>query len=456
MRYIVTRYGSASAQSTFPLSVSANSRYLQTPGGTPFPIFGRSYWGIIGLSVANYQAAIDDAVAKGFTAIEFRAPNGSWQDNFVPFNGAGQLPFTTKVGGGAYTGAVAETPDFTTPNEPYWQYLDDFITYCSNHGIAVLWFPAYVGFQSGYTTSSEGWMQVMVDNGSTRMQTYGAYVANRYKNYGNIIYCIGGDKGDNDNPFVGSQLTVETALVTGLKSVSGQLSTNFAAEWDSDTTGNSETNLGSQLTLNSCYSWYGLDATYSKQGYGESPTKPTFLIEQPYDEEGPDGTGRNPNATQPTWRFIFRAIFSGATAGYMAGNGYLIHFFSGYASHFSSQGQLALAAFHTWMRTVAWWTLAPLDALLTSGGGTIDTDAYVARTLNAAGTLGVIYAGISHTSFTVDRTKMAGSFTVTRIDPASGAQTVVGGSHPNTLTETFATPGNNSAGYGDWFYLLST
>lgn len=444
------------AAGTFPLSVSANARYLQGANGTPFPILGRSYWGIIGLSRANAIVALDDAVSKSFNAIEFRAPNNTYHDNFRPFDGANNLPFTTKVGGGAYSGDASENPDFTTPNEAYWVFLDTFMADAEARGLALLWFPAYVGFISDYTTGSQGWMQHMVDNGSTRMTTYGAYVGNRYKNQKNLIWMIGGDKGDNTNPFVGAQITVEQAFMTGLNSVSGKLSTQFAAEWDTETHGSSETNFAAQLTTESCYSFTGATAAMCAAGYAASPTKPTFLIEEPYDEEGSDGTSVNANATQPTWRFVFRAIFSGATAGYMAGNGYLIHFFSGYASHFSSQGQLALAAFNTWIRTIAWQTLAPFDALLTSGGGTIDTDAYVARTKNAAGTLAVIYAGISFTSFVVDRTQMSAAFTVTRIDPSNGTQTAVGGSHPNTTTETFNDPGNNAAGYGDWFYVLST
>jgi hypothetical protein len=451
--------GSSVTSATFPLSVSADSRYLVEADGDPFPILGRSYWGIIGLSPTNYQAAINDAVSKGFNAIEFRSPNASWQDNFVPFNGASQLPFTTKVGGGAYTGNVTETPDFTTPNEPYWQYLDTFIAYCETQGVAVLWFPAYVGWTSGYDTSSEGWMQVMVDNGATRMTTYGAYVANRYKSYGNIIWMLGGDKGAQDNPFVGSQITVEQALIDGLKSVSGQASTQYAAEWDSDTTGISETNFGDELTLNSSYSFYGLDSTWSRNGYTASPTKPTFLVEEPYDEEGSDGTNKNANATQPTRRFIFRSVLDGI-GGYMEGNGYLIHFFSGYASHFSTETQNSLASFNAWWPTVPWYRLVPhglgsIGTLITAGRGTIDTDAYVAAAATPTGDLLVAYAGPTFTSFTVDRTKLSGSFTAKWVDPVSGAETAIGGSHPNTGTEAFNDPGNNSGGDGDWFLVLT-
>ncbi|HEY9467087.1 MAG TPA: DUF4038 domain-containing protein [Vicinamibacterales bacterium] len=444
----------------FPLTVSADARYLQESDGTPFPILGRSYWGIIGLSPANYQAAINDAVAKGFNAIEFRAPNGSWQDNFVPFNGAGQLPFTTKLGGGAYTGSgsPSETPDFTTPNEPYWQFLDTFIAYCASKGIAVLWFPAYVG----YGSDGDGWMLAMVNNGASRMRTYGAYVANRYKNYGNIIWMVGGDKGAQNNPFVGSEITVERALIDGLKSVAGQ-STQFAAEWDSDTTGSSEPNFGGDLTLNSSYSWEGETATWCRAGYTSSPVKPTFLIEEPYDEEGSDGTQRNSSATQPVRRFIWWGLLNGI-GGYMAGNGYLIHFLNGYASHFDSPGQIDLAHLNTLYKSISWYQLVPsglagMKTLITAGSGGIGSNTYVASAAAPNGTLLLAYAspnGTASRSFTVDMTAMHAASRARWFNPTSGSYSDIASSLPNTGTRAFTTPGNNGRNDNDWVLVLDT
>jgi len=451
------------ASASFPLAVSANARYLQQADGTPFPILGRSYWGIIGLSPANYQAAIDDAVEKGFNAIEFRAPNASWMDNFAPFNGANQLPFTTKLGGGAYTGARSEAPDFTTPNEAYWQFLDTFIAYCASKGVAVLWFPAYVGYKSDYTSNSEGWMQAMVDNGATKMRTYGAYVANRYKNYGNIIWMLGGDKGGRDNPFVGAQITVEGAFIEGLKSVAGQTSTQYAAEWDSNTTGSTEPNFGDDLTTNSSYSWQGDTATWCRNGYTSSPTKPTFLIEEPYDEEGPDGTQFNPNATQPVRRFIWWGVLNGI-GGYMAGNGYLIHFFSGYAPHFDSPGQIDLAHLNTLYKSVPWYQLVPsglagMKTLITAGSGGIFSNTYVASAAAANGTLLLAYAspnGTASRSFTVDMTVMRAATRARWFNPTSGSYTSIASSLPNSGTREFTTPGDNGTNNNDWVLVLDT
>lgn len=444
--------------SIFPLATSANGRYLVNASSVPFPILARAYWGIIGLSPANYQAAIADLLAKGFNALEFRAPNASQQDNFAPLDGASNLPFTTKIGGGSYTGAFTEDPDFTTPNEAYWVFLDTFLAYCETQGVAVLWFPKYIGF-----SNTEGWRREYVANGTTKCQTYGAYVANRYKARKNIIWMLGGDTGTSSNPWVNqSEIDCESAYITGLKSVSGQASTQYCAEWASGSFGDDETNFGSQLTINGAYSWEALTAQYANSGYQDTPTKPTILLEEPYDEEGTDGTNKNPgNAIQPTRKYVFRSVLNGANAGYCEGNGYLTHFFNDvphgdYRNHFSTVNQVALASFNAWYKTIAWYDLIPHDVrnIITSGRGSTDTDGYVAGASTADGALAVFYAGVSFTSFTVDMTKMRGTTTCTWIDPTSGATSSAGGPFANTGTRTFNDPGNNAQGEGDWFLKL--
>src|SRR5262245_60512572 len=200
----------------------------------PTSVRSRFWVELRGVSLASRQRRIGRPCPmrrpKGFNAIEFRAPNGSQQDCCLPRDGAGNLPFLSKIGGGAYTGSFSETPDFTTPNEAYWTYLDTFIDYCASQGVAVLWFPAYMGYDSDL----EGWGNVMVANGATKMQTYGAYVANRYKNRKNIIWMLGGDLGTAMNMFTANEITVERAYITGLKSVAGQQSTQYSAEWASN------------------------------------------------------------------------------------------------------------------------------------------------------------------------------------------------------------------------------
>jgi uncharacterized protein DUF4038/collagenase-like protein with putative collagen-binding domain len=448
------------ASQSFPLTISANGRYLQGSDGTPFPILGRSYWGIIGLTPTNYQAALQDWKNKGGNAIEFRAPNGTAQDNFEPFDGAGHVPFTTNITGGTYTGtSLSDTfPDFTTPNEPYWQFLDTFIAYCESQGIAVLWFPLYIG-----VSDAEGWSAAMRANGPTKMQAYGAYVANRYKNRKNIIWLLGGDKGTPSRPFTAQEEAAEGAFIAGLKSVAGQQSTQYTAEWHNNSYGDEQVPFGPELTLNGSYSFDGDSSRWARNGYGDSPIKPTFVLEEPYDEEGADGTNKNPNATQPTRRFIWGGLLN-SIGGYMEGNGYLIHFFPGYTSHFNSQTQLDLARLNTFYTSIAWYQLVPsglggMKTLITAGSGSVDTSTYVAAAAAPNGSLLVAYSypnGTASRSFTVDMTAMSAASRARWFNPTSGTYTDIGSSLPNSGTRQFTTPGNNGTNFNDWVLVLDT
>src|SRR5262245_48939259 len=131
----------------------------------PTSVRSRFWVELRGVSLASRQRRIGRPCPmrrpKGFNAIEFRAPNGSQQDCCLPRDGAGNLPFLNKIGGGAYTGSFSETPDFTTPNEAYWSYLDTFIDYCASQGIAVLWFPAYIGYDSDSEGGATSWLRMV-------------------------------------------------------------------------------------------------------------------------------------------------------------------------------------------------------------------------------------------------------------------------------------------------------
>ena len=44
------------------------------------------------------------------------------------------------------------------------------------------------------------------------------------------------------------------------------------------------------MTLNSAYSWTGQVSYHGRRAYAHTPVEPAFLLEEPYDEEGPDDT----------------------------------------------------------------------------------------------------------------------------------------------------------------------
>jgi len=444
----------ASAAPAFPLRASADGRYLEDQNGVPFPILGRTAWFVISLSAADQHTFVDDTAAKGYDAIEFHVLDHDPRGNNPPFANAGALlPFTGKLGGGAWTG-TAGTPDFTTPNEPYWAFVDQFLAYCESKGVVVLMFPAYVGFGGG----NQGWMQEMVANGSSRLSQYGAFLAARYQTRKNIVWMMGGDMGS----FAADQQAAENGLITGLKSVAGQLSTHFAAEWSSGSICTDQGAFGSNCTLNSSYSWEGDVSNFTRGAYAHTPVRPAFLLEEPYDEEGPDGNSVNPNATQPVRRFQWWGVLGGV-AGYVSGNGLVWPFNSGWQSHLNTQGAQDMARLNAFVGSIPWWKLVPselggMKKLVTSGQSASVSDAnYVAAAAAADGTLLVAYLPPAHSgTISVDMTAMSAPSRARWFNPTSGSFTDISSGLSNTGAQAFTPPGNNGTGSNDWVLLIDT
>ena len=148
----------ARSGSPFPLSVSTNGHYLVDQNNQPFPILGRTAWFVISLSVADYRTFITDTVSRGYNAIEMHTMGHDDRGNHFPLNGNLDAPFLKRLDGTDWNGVLGASgtgaPDFTTPNEAYWSYLDSFLAYCESQGIAVFLFPSYAGFLGG----EQGWM----------------------------------------------------------------------------------------------------------------------------------------------------------------------------------------------------------------------------------------------------------------------------------------------------------
>ena len=440
----------------FPLKYGADSRYLVDQNDVPFPIMGRTAWFVVSLSVSDYQVFVDDTAARGYNSIEFHVLNHDPRGNNPPFNGNGGLPFVRDLSGNNWNGQSG-TPDFTTPNEAYWTFVDEFLAYCESRGLLVFVFPAYVGYVGG----DQGWMQEIVANGPTKMQVYGAWLATRYKDRKNLVWMMGGDMGTPPDTFNAAQTAVESALLTGLNSIAGQQSVFFSAEWESQSIATDQTTFGISMSLNGAYSWSGDVNTHGRRAYAHAPVTPAFLLEEPYDEEGPDGNNVNPSATQPVRRFQWWGWLS-TIGGYISGNGYVWPFNSQWRAHLDTQGSRDMARLNAFIQSIAWHKLVPsnlagMKTLITAGGSTFASTSYVAASAAQDGTLLVAYVPPSHTgSISVDMSAMGGPTRARWFDPTNAAYTLIGSDLANSGTRSFSTPGTNSAGQTDWVLVLDT
>jgi len=458
----------------FPLVDSVDHRYLQDQKGVPFPILGRTAWFITSLSDTDYKSFIDDTAAKGYNAIEFHVVNHDPRGKNPPFGGNGALPFTNRLNNLPWDGSLSygninnDAPDFTQPNEMYWTHVDAILTYGETKGILFFMFPAYVGYQGG----AQGWMQEMVANGSTKMQDYGAWIATRYKNQKNLVWMLGGDYGTGTgaNNFTAPELAVEHALLAGMQSIGGQASLNFSAEWANDSiyTDQADATLRDAGTLEGAYAGTGDVNTYARNGYGEFDSDgvtphavmPTFLLEEPYDQEGPDGNGVNLTATQPVRRFQWWGWLSGI-GGYISGNGYVVQFSPVWQSHLNTQGTQDMARLNAFIRSIAWFNLVPSELngmrnLVTLGGSIISFPDYVAAAATPDGTLLVAYVPPAHSGpITIDMTAMSGPTRARWFNPTTAAYTDAGVLPSGTLTDFTPPPGGcRGSAVDDWVLLL--
>ena len=451
----------SSSTVAFPLKASANSRYLVDQKNKPFPILGRTSWFLISRPVADYQFYIENTLAKGFNSVEMSMITHDPRGSHPPFNGDGDAPFLKQLDGSpwkgslVYTNIETEAPDLTTPNDEYWTYLDSFLTYCESKGILVFAFPAYVG----YVGTDQGWMEVLIANGGKRCEAYGAWVANRYKNYKNIVWMLLGDLGN----YTISQRNAEAALIRGLKSVNGQQSIFYSSEASSGQNSTDSREFGKEINLNGTYDWGDRSIpALGRKAYAHQPTIPAFLLEEPYDEEGPDGNSVNPNAIQPVRRYQWWGWLS-TIGGYIAGNGYVWPFVDPWKEHLDTPGANDMKILNNFIRSINWWELVPsglggMKNLLNSGGGTDTKEDYVTAAATPSGSLLIAYLPPAHEkTITINTSGMGKTLVASWFDPTNGQYIGIPESPLQNSGEIRLTQESiNSRGEKDWVLVLSS
>jgi hypothetical protein len=451
------------SQVAFPLRISGDKRYLVDQRNKPFPILGRTAWFIISQPEKGYQQFIENTLAHGHNAIEFAVITHWPTGNHAPFNGEGEFPFSKRLNGTDWDGKLTynslsrEAPDLTTPNEAYWRFVDKFLAYCEKKGLLVFMFPAYVG----YNGEEQGWMKELVTNGKEKSKVYGEWIANRYKERKNIVWMLLGDMGK----FNDEQKMAEQALIDGLKSVKEQQSVQYTAESHSGENAADNVQFGYEMTLNGVYTWdLKVPVPYlGRKGYAHEPPMPAFLLEEPYDEEGPDGNNYNPNATQPVRRFQWWGWLS-TIGGYISGNGYVWPFIDPvWQQHLETQGAKDMIRLNQFIKSIEWWKLVPagLNGMKNIIVDPVNKDtsaSYVSAAASRDGSLLIAYIPPAHKGeVRVDLSVLSRQGFAYWFDPTVG-QYIAVKSTPvtNKGIESFVVPGKNQAGENDWVLVVKT
>lgn len=397
--------------STFPLSVAPGGRYLQTASGQPFLVHGDTPWSIaVQLTRAQIDTYLDDRQAKGFNAILFNAIEHFYSDGSPAYrNAEGNVPFTTMT-------------DFAAPNEAYWG-LDDYIyNGALARGIQPFINPGYLGISGG----SEGWMSEITAETAGDLQSYGAWLANRYPL---AVWSAGGDYGGTTierdkqwNIFTGIRSVNPSAIITG----HGARTESAYPLWNGYT----------GFNLNNIYT-DGTEYTYAATEYARTGPMPFVLLEGRYDGEGTAVEVRR----QP-----YAAVLSGA-CGHFFGNTPIWRFGSQGVGAAASLGSLTttgttqMGYFRALMLAYAWEKLQPKTdtSLVTTTLGTGTSRIIPARASD--GSFAMIWT--PSVNFTVAMSALAPSSVRGRwYDPTTGAYSAASGSpFANTGTQAFTAPG---------------
>lgn len=363
--------------SVFPLSVSNDQ--LLTNSGQPFLIVGDSPWYLIqGPNREGAEKYLENRSQKGINSIVLcliaSESNGSE-------NAYGNMPFLTPG-------------DFSTPNSSYFDHADFVLNKASELGIEVFLYPAWLGYDTG-NGHPEGWYSQLIANGPAKMYQYGKYLGNRYKNYSNIIWVMGGDSPPKD------ALDEIREMVRGIEETAGpQL---FSVQNGRFSSGITEYENEDWVDLNTTYADHSTAAKYLLQDQNRG--FPFYFTEGSYENTGVSSVYVRSQMYLP--------VLMGSS-GYIFGNHPLYAFDHGWDDPgiLESQGSKDLERSGKFFGSRPWANLVPdkEHKLLIKGVGDVNAGNYAAAALMEDGSTAIIYTP-DNRQLTVDLTRISGTQT---------------------------------------------
>lgn len=409
----------------YPIKLSASKTYLLDHDDRPTIINGDTAWSVIvQLTKQDAELYLTDRANKGYNLILVNLLEHWFSDN-APANLYGDEPFTTPG-------------NFTTPNEAYFAHADWVINKAAEKGITVLLTPLYLGFNQ-----NQGWQNEVQNNSLAAMRSYGRYVGNRYKNFPNIIWVIGGDT--DPTPYSAKVLE----FVAGIK--------------DYDTTHLMTAHTVPEhgtvdywpnqpwLDLNNIYTYVNSHPLALSE-YNRTPFKPFFMLETYYERE---------HSSTPFMlrRQAYWSILSGGLLGHIFGNCPMWHFTTNTGNYFCStapwQGQLDsvgstnLAYVGKLFQSREFHKLVPDQnhTVVTAGYQSGNTLATTARTSNGSTIISFIP---TQRAVTVDMSKISGGGQAQAwwYNPRTNGATAAG-VFATTGTQNFTPPDSS-----DWLLVI--
>lgn len=421
-------HGQASGAPSYPLKLSADGTYLVDQGNRPFFVNGDTAWSlIVQLSQANADTYLLDRAQKGFNLVLVNLIDNKFATN-APANIAGQAPFTTPG-------------NFNTPNEAYFAHADWVINKAAEKGIVILLAPLYLGYACG----SEGWCNEVKASSLSTMRNYGRYVGNRYKNFPNIIWLIGGDT----DPVANGVAAKVREFVAGIQEFDNNHL--FTAHVGPEQAAMDVWSNEAWLDLNNIYTYSDAYPAALAQFNRTGAKKPFFLMETYYENE-------HSSTPLSLRRQAYWTVLSGGIVGHIFGNCPMWHFNAPSGSSFCTGGTWQSQLGSTGASTLAYvgrlFASRAFYKLVPDQGHTVLTDGfqsggnYAAAARASDGSSIIAYIPTSRT-VTINLSQIAGdSARAWWFNPRTALATLID-TYPTSRKANFTPPDAN-----DWVLVL--
>jgi hypothetical protein len=328
-----------------PLRVSPDRRRLLDTDGNAVLLQGDAAWSLIAnTTLDEARRYLEDRRRKGFNVVIVNLIERLFSQD-PPRNLAGDEPFTTPG-------------DFRTPNEAYMAHAERVLAIAERLGILVILAPAYLGYprpaNADPAQQPEGWYDEVVANGAAGGRAWGEYLGRRFGRFGNVIWCIGGDR----NPE--AALAGLDQIARGIRAAGGD--NLFTAHVLPE---------HSPLDVFPDHDWLDLNPTYTyetvhralQRDWRRDPVSPFYLIESTYEGE------HNASDVQIR-RQAYWAVLCGGN-GHCMGNAPIWWFGPGWEAALDMPASVAMARWGAFFRDLPWADLEPdFDrAIVTAGLG---------------------------------------------------------------------------------------
>lgn len=400
----------------FPLKISANRRYLVDQNDQPFLVHGDAAWSLItAIDEAEAGQYLANRSAKGFNALIVNLIEHKFNG---PLTREAERPFK-------------DPRDLSAPNDRYFDYAARVLRKAADYGMAVFLAPMYLGYK--HPRNDDGWFHEARLSGIEGCYKYGQYLGNRFAEFANLIWMMGGDRRPD-----GVQDEIHS-LAMGIKETDRR--SLFTAHGHPDE------------SIAECYGWGGwldLNGTYTYQivhkklaaDYLRRPAMPFVLIESTYEGE------HNASPAQIR-RQAYWAILCGG-CGQFLGNNFIWLFNPGWQTAMDSEGSVSMTHVKTFFTSRPWHELVPDlgHEVVTGGLGEFNGLDYLAAAHTADG--GVIMAYLpTWREVTIDLAKLSGSRARAWWFDPRGGKSYAGGEFSTGQPLTLTPPGA-----GDWALVV--